>query len=423
MTAPTPSGWTARRIVVDGLLVVTTVLTVVAILAVWANRQLLDPHNWERTSTKLLQNDAVRNQTANYVVDQLYNNVNVKQLIGSGLPAPLQGLAGPVSGALRQVAVDGTKAALARPRVQALWAQANFAAAQSLKAIINGGNRHVSVNHGVVTLNLGTILTDVASRLGISANLAAKLPPSAANIVVLRSNQLRAIQDGGKALAGLATVLYILVPLLYILAIALATGRRRRTLIWVGVSGIVAGLVVILARRIAVAAVPNSLVKDASVRPAVRAVTSIASTMLPEIAGAVILIGVLLILAGLFAGPARLAVRGRRVIAPFLRDYPVAVFAIVAAVLLLIFIWQPIPSTGTWVGMLVYTVLAFLGTELLRRQTAQEFPARMPIAGGAGPDLERQLEQLEELRTAGTLTSDDVTAARARLTQGRPPGP
>ena len=123
------------------------------------------------------------------------------------------------------------------------------------------------------------------------------------------------------------------------------------------------------------AQVTDSLVKTDSVRPAATAVISIATSMLSEIAGAFVIVGVALIAAAWFAGPARLAVRARRAIAPFLRDRPDWTFGIVAAIMALIFIWQPIPATGTPVGIIVFLALAFLGTVLLRRQTAEEFPA------------------------------------------------
>jgi len=118
----------------------------------------------------------------------------------------------------------------------------------------------------------------------------------------------------------------------------------------------------------------DSLVKTDSVRPAAMAVISIATSMLSEIAGAFVIVGVPLIAAAWFAGPARLAVRARRALAPFLRDRPDWTFGIVAAIMAVIFIWQPIPATGTPVGIIVFLALALLGTVLLRRQTAEEFP-------------------------------------------------
>ena len=46
-----PSAPSRRRVwAVRGLIWVTTVLAVLAILAVWANRQLLNPNNWANTS-------------------------------------------------------------------------------------------------------------------------------------------------------------------------------------------------------------------------------------------------------------------------------------------------------------------------------------------------------------------------------------
>jgi hypothetical protein len=56
----------------------------------------------------------------------------------------------------------------------------------------------------------------------------------------------------------------------------------------------------------------------------------------------------------------------------------------------LIFIWQPIPATGTPVGIIVFLALACLGTVLLRRQTAEEFPDALPrFADRRRPDVER----------------------------------
>jgi hypothetical protein len=360
--------------VTDVLLVITTVLTILAIVAIWANRQLLNAENWSKTSTSLLENKTVRTTTATFLVDQLYANVDVAAKIDAALPPRLKSLSAPIAGALRGGAVSATELALSRPVVQDAWRAANRAADQSLIAIVNGGNRQVSLDGGQVTLNLDTILDDVAAQLGIKADLGSKLPPSVAKLVILKSNQLKLVQDIGKALKGLALVLEILVPLLYIVALLIATGRRRRTLMSIGISGLVAGLVVILFRTIIVSAVANSLVKDDDIRPAARAVISIATTLLTSIAGAVILIAVVTAVCAWFAGPSRFATPARRWIAPFLRREPGAVYVIVAAVLLLIFIWQPIPATGKWVGMIVFAALALIGTEALRRQTAVEFP-------------------------------------------------
>ena len=194
--------------------------------------------------------------------------------------------------------------------------------------IVNGGRGNVQISGGEVTLNLAAMVTDITNRVGLP-NLASKLPPSVANLKILKSNQLAFVQDVGKALKELALLLTIIVPLLYALAIFLARGRRRRTLMNVGFAIVVAGVLVLAAGAIVKPAVVNSLVKVNANKPAGNAVMSIATSMLTEIAGAFVVVGVPLIAAAWFAGPAHLAVRGRRAIAPFLRDQPVLTFAIV----------------------------------------------------------------------------------------------
>jgi hypothetical protein len=104
------------------------------------------------------------------------------------------------------------------------------------------------------------------------------------------------------------------------------------------------------------------------------------------------LIGIPLILAGLLAGPTHAATHLRRLMAPYLRDRPDITFGAVALLLLLLFAWGPIVATKTLTGILIIIVLAVFGAEMLRRQTAGEFPEAHTKAflastapGGPGP--------------------------------------
>ena len=438
--ADAPAARISRRrlIGVDVLIGVTTVLLIVAIFATWANRLLFSPDNWSKTSTQLLQDANVRSTTANYVVDQLYANVDVEGLIKQNLPTTLQGLAGPAAGALRNAAVSGTELALAQPRFQALWAQANRAADQTFIDVVNGRKGAVGFNNGVVTLDLASLVENIATRLGLPSGLASKLPPSVANLTVFKSDQLRYVQNGGKAIKGLAVWLLIIVPLLYVLALFLAKGHRRRTLMTIGFAGILAGVLVIVGRSILQGQVANALTSDASLQVTVRAVYNISTQILKDVAGAVIFIAIVLVAAAWFAGPARPAVVMRRSIAPFLREQAVATYVIVLGIMVLVFAWNPIPATGKPLGILVFTVLALVGTEILIRQTREEFPqahqgetgqairARMasmregrhtsgnpsPAAGSTTAD---QLGRLADLRDRGAITPEEYESAKAQL--------
>lgn len=439
MAAPAKRAISRRRLIwVDVLIAVTTLLAVVAMLAVWANRLLFNPDNWENTSTQLLQNSDIRSATANYLVDQLYANVNVPALISSGLPPRLEPLAGPAAGALQNLVVQGVELALSRPRVQSLWATANRAADEAFIAIVKGGKGAVHVNGGAVTLDLASVVDTVAARLGLPSGLGAKLPASIANLTVFKSNQLKLVQNGGNAVRSLALWLTILVPLLYALAIWLAVAHRRRTLMTVGFAIAFAGVIGVAARSILQSQITDSLVSDASIRPAVRAVVGIGTSLLGEIAGAFILVGLVLAVAAWLGGPARPATWVRHVLAPYLRDQPAWAFGLTAALMVLVFIWDPIPATGTLAGILVFMALALFGTETLRRETAVEFPnaqageafasmrtrvqsrreRRRRSKDGHEPatdTLPQQLERLATLRSDGSITPDEYDAAKAQL--------
>jgi hypothetical protein len=365
-------------ILVNAIIVVTTLLLVIGMFSVWANRLLFNPQNWSKTSTELLAHPAIRSATANYIVDQVYANVDVNGLIKSSLPTQLQGLAAPAAGALRNVAVKGADLALTRPHVQDLWAKANYAAAQQFKTIVEGGKGAVSTQNGTVTLNLASIIDDVASRLGLPPDVSSKLPPSIGTLTVLKSKQLKLVQDVGHAIQGLALALTIITPLLYALAIVLAPGRRRLALMTVGYAAVLAGVLVILGRSVLTSQGTNALTSDASLKPAVQAAFTINTEILGQIAGAVIAFGVVLVVAAWFGGPSRPARAARKAIAPFLSEHAAWTFAIVLAVMVLIFIWNPIHATGTPAGIITFTVLALFGAEVLRRETAREFATAAP---------------------------------------------
>jgi hypothetical protein len=376
----------AHRIWVRVILGIATVLLVVAIFAIWANRQLLNPDNWAHTSTRLLVDARVRASLSNYLVDQLYQNVDVEGELASALPPRLDPLAGPISGALRNVAIEAAQRTLANGHVQDAWKAANKAAAQTLVAIVNGGHGAVSTNNGQVTLDLRTALDNLASQLGLPA-IGDKLPPAAAQLVILKSKQIKLVQNGGKALKGLALILTILVPLLFVLAVFLARGRRRETLMNIGLLWILAGVLVLLGRQLIIHGVTNSLVKVDANKPAAKDVVTIATDMLKEVAGACIVIGIPFVAAAWLAGPSKWATAVRRWMAPVMREHPGWTFGAVAFVMLLIFIWQPIPATGTVAGVIVFLVLAFAGTEVLRRQVAREFPTPATSQASSAPPV------------------------------------
>jgi hypothetical protein len=382
-----------HRWLVRSLIGLATLLGIVAIFAVWANRQLLDSGYWTSTNTKLIESPPIKEAVSAYLTEQLYANVDVAGELKNELPSELKPLAAPAAGALKDVVEKGINLLLERPRVQQLWSKANQVThAEFVRLIENKGSVVKLPGGGAVVLDLRPMLGEVAEKVGAPSSLVNKIPPKVAQLRIVTSKQLNTMQNAVNLLRSLALVLPLLVVAMFALAVYLARGRRRQTLIAVGTAFIVAGLVVVVARGIIGTKVVNSLATTEAVRPAAEAAWSIGTSVLADIAWSTVLIGIPVILAGLLAGPTNGARSLRRLMAPYLRDRPDIAFGAVALLLLLLFAWGPIVATRTLSGVLIIVVLAVFGTEMLRRQTAQEFPdahvrveAAEPHTGEAPP--------------------------------------
>src|SRR5215475_7532212 len=105
------------------LVALAAVIILISALNIWVKRQALDTNNFTNASVQLLQDPNVRSALSIYLVDQLYQNVNVAGQLAANLPAQFKGIAAPLAGALRQLLVRTADTFLGRPRIQALWKQ------------------------------------------------------------------------------------------------------------------------------------------------------------------------------------------------------------------------------------------------------------------------------------------------------------
>jgi hypothetical protein len=375
-----------HRWLVRSLIGVATVLGIVAIFAVWANRQLLDTGYWTTTNAKLIESPPIREAVSGYLTEQLYANVDVAGELKKELPGELQPLAAPAAGALKDVVQKGINLLLERPRVQELWRKANQVThAQFVRLVENKGSVVKLPGGGAVVLDLRPMLGEVAEKVGASSSIVNKIPPKVAQLRIVTSKQLNTMQNAVNLLRSLALVLPLLVVALFALAVYLARGRRRQTLIAVGAAFIGAGLVVVVARGIIGQKVVDSLATTEAVRPAAQAAWSIGTSVLADVAWSTVFIGVPVILVGLLAGPTKTATTLRHRMAPYMRDRPDITFGVVGLLLLLLFAWGPIVATKSLTGIAIIIVLAVFGTEMLRRQTAREFPdAHLTATTGSG---------------------------------------
>src|SRR3989440_7698316 len=297
------------------LLGVATFLSVVAIFALWVNRQALDTGEWTSTSVKRLQNAQIRSALSDYLVDQLYANVDVAAQLRSLAPKDLKPLAGPAAGGVREVLSQAAQEAFKLPRVQNAWRQANRIAHRRFVAVVEGKKQGaIQVKRGEVTLDLRPLVNDLAQRVGLG-NVGNKLPAAAGRLRILRSNQIKTVQRIAKALRGLVVILLILVPALYAAAVLLARGRRRRMLMAVRFCFLRAGVIVLLARGLAGQYVVDALSRNGTARPAADAGWAIGTSVLVDVADSAILVGLPLVAAAWVARPKAPAESVRRALA------------------------------------------------------------------------------------------------------------
>lgn len=436
---------TWRRVISIVLVVLASVIGFFSVYALWVKRQALETDTWTRTSSELLENEDIRNAVADFLIAELYANVDVEGEIAKRLPPEIEGLAGPVAGGLRQAGGEAARQALEQPRVQAAWENANRTAHQQLLAVIDDDSDAVSTSDGAVILDLRAILSRLAVQLGLPSSLSDKLPADAAQLEVLRADQLETAQDGVSILRTLAWVLTALTLVLYALAIFINRGRRRETLRSVGIALVAVGILVLFVHGIAGNVVVGALTDTAASEPPVQATWDITTSLLVATGQGIIAYGIVIVLAAWFAGPSASATWARRGVTPYLRQ-PRFAYSGLAILLALIFWLQPTEATQRLVPSLILIVLLVLGVELLRRQVIREFPdhvttwssegiaqglaARMRdrrerrVATGAaaaappaaaGDERIAQLERLARLRESGVLSDEELVEEKRRV--------
>lgn len=374
-----------RSILVGALFALGTLVVLVGSLTVWVNRQALDTDAWVKTSANLLENDQVRETLSVYIVDQLYASADPQEVLEERLPTNLQGLAGPLAGALRQPAVEGVDRFLQRPRVQDLWEDVNRIAHQELLAVLNDETRgNITTGSGTVTLNLRTLVVNIGTELGFGDELDARLPPDVGQIVILESDQLEAAQTGVKAIKWLSWLVILIALACYAAAIWLARGRRGM-LRNIGVALLVIGILLLVIRRVVGNYIVDALASGESVRGAVDSTWLIGTSLLSEVAWALIVYGVVIVLGTWLAGPSRYATRARGAIGPTLRDRPGLAWGALAVVYLLLVLWAPVPALRNWPGVLLLGALVALGFEAFRRVTVGELGPGEPAPPAGTP--------------------------------------
>jgi hypothetical protein len=383
---------TIKRVAVIVLLVLATVFWVAGGVAVWAQRQVLDTKNWVDTSDRLLQDEQVRTALSNALLQRVYASAPVENQLRESLPDNLKALAAPAAAGLRELANRNAPRVLGSAAFLAAWEKANTAAHATFVKLIKGE----LASNGEVTLDLKSLLAQVAAGTGLPAGVVDRLPPQYQQLQLIKSDQLKGAQDTVDTLRTLTIVVIVLSVLCMAGAVALSADRRRGV-IAAGGCIFFAGFVILAVRRLGTGVAVDALAQATDARPAVRAVFLIGTSLLTDVAWGSILFALFVITGAWVAGPGRRATSVRRFAAPALREQPWLLRAGLLFLLLLLVIWGPVPWTRSLWPVLVFAAAVFGWFEWVRHRTLEEFgdvssgviPA--PVGDEAGhPDRQGQ---------------------------------
>jgi hypothetical protein len=362
-----------RMLLARILVVVGALLAVVALLAAYVRYQALDTNTVEDTAGQLIADDAIRNQVAAALVDQLFSNVDVEALLNERLPAQQKGLAGPIAGAVRLGAEPAASRLLERPRIQELWVRSVTQAHRSLIKVLEGDTRALETEGGNVVLNLRPLIIQFGDRIAIVGRIDQRLPPDAGQITIMKSDQLETAQDLTQLLKVLGLWLWLVPLVLWALALWIARGRRRAIMRMIGISAIIVGLLILVVRRVAGSIIVDRLSPAESVKVAAGDAWEILTASLRDGGLTLLFLGVVMLVAVWLVGPSRSGTATRRWLAPYLARPEIA-FGAAATLLLLLVWWGPVIQSRQWRAVLAAAIVLALGVQLLRRETRAEFP-------------------------------------------------
>jgi hypothetical protein len=243
-------------------------VTALALLAGWAQWQLLDNGAWAGTSEKLLERDEIRERLADFLVDEV------------------RGTSG---GAIRQEpgeALDDRVAdELESDRSKRVWRVVTSEAHLELVRLIEDDK---AARGDEVVLDLRPLIRSVARELNIPLG---GLSANTAQIEIVAGDEVRGARNAADQLQRTAAVLLIAAPLILLLAVLAATGWRLRALAGAGVAVVAAGGLVLVARALVGAHIVEVLTANSADRDAVGAAWSVGTSLLAWMSGAAIVVG------------------------------------------------------------------------------------------------------------------------------------
>jgi hypothetical protein len=224
-----------------------------------------------------------------------------------------------------------------------------------------------------VYLGLRPLLLELAERVGLGRQAAARLPADAGRVPLFNANRIGKIREAIRVLRSVSIYGILLVVALYGLALGLARGRRREVLLHIGLAVTATGVVILLIRSLAGTFVVQSLVgSQPRLEPAGGEVWRILSDPLSSIGWMAVVTALVGTTLAFLAGPGAWTTRVRAALRPALVDRPAILWGAVGVAIVVVLTTIPAIDGTRIISRSVLIAVIVAGTEMVRRLAVAE---------------------------------------------------
>lgn len=325
-TAPRrPGRW--RSIVAVCLIVCGCVLSLLAVVSVWARSEVSDTNRYVQTVAPLADNPALQAAVTDDITRQIATRVDINALttqvlaaisqqgLSPRVAAELQGLNDPIAAGVRGFLHTAVARVVASPAFETAWKLSNRRAHEQLVSLLSGRqNGVVTSQDGAVRINLGPFIAQVKQQLMSQGfGFANQIPAINTSLTVVQSHALTKLQRGYRLLNALGLWLPFIALGFLGLGVYVAKSHRRALIgagLGVTVSMLLLGASLAVARPLYLDAVPTNVLPQ----NAAGAVFDTLVRFLREALRATALVGLVVAAGAFLTGPSATAVSTRAVL-------------------------------------------------------------------------------------------------------------
>lgn len=300
------------------LVVITSILLPLAVVAFWGQRTLTDSQRYIETVGPLIEQTAIKDAVVQKTTATIMTTVKQDNIVGQTLdflpPAAAQKLEAPIEGAIESLVTQVTTKVINSEQFAELWTNINEKLQKSIIAALEGNRTGaVTLQGDEVVLDTSVVAEKVQQELvnrGLTVLEGKQLPPAAdQQIVLLQAKELKQAQIIYSVTIPLTRYLIPALAILVLAAVFIGT-RRARIVMGIGI-GMVIGISVLsiglaVGQKALAAAAPSTLAQQA-----LNAFWTVLTKYLATAVSTWLTAGVIIALLGWFSGRSRPATKLR----------------------------------------------------------------------------------------------------------------